>query len=87
MLFGPRWVPATSSCSEATATISPTGDSSLPAVERTSAGDAADRLDRVVVPVLVGHQQEVGVDVPDRRVVEAQAARGERARVACRTGR
>ncbi len=44
-------------------------------------GRAADRLDPVVVAVLVGHQQDVGLDVPDGRVVEAQAARRERAAV------
>lgn len=34
IVFGPRAVPATSSCSEAIATTSPTGESSVPAVER-----------------------------------------------------
>jgi hypothetical protein len=38
-LFGPRRVPAASSCSDATASTSPIGDSSVPAVERSTAGD------------------------------------------------
>ena len=39
IVFGPRCVPATSSCSDATATTSPTGDSKVPAVERITAGE------------------------------------------------
>ncbi len=38
IVFGPRSVPACSSCSEAIAMTSPIGDSSLPAVERRIAG-------------------------------------------------
>ena len=54
-------MPATGSCSEATATTSPTGDSNVPAVERITTGIAADHLDPVVVAVLVGDEQQVGV--------------------------
>jgi hypothetical protein len=39
IVFGPRCVPAASSCSEAIATTSPSGDSSVPAVERSTAGE------------------------------------------------
>jgi hypothetical protein len=39
IVFGPRRVPAKSSCSDATATISPSGDSKVPAVERRTRGD------------------------------------------------
>ncbi len=40
-------------------------------------GVAADRLDAVVVHVLVGHEQQIGLDALDRRVVELHpAARG-----------
>ena len=38
IVFAPFAVPATSSCSDATATTSPTGDSCVPAVDRISAG-------------------------------------------------
>ncbi len=38
IVFGPRSVPATSSCSEAIATTLPTGDSCVPACERTRVG-------------------------------------------------
>ena len=38
IVLGPRWVPATSSCSEATPITSPIGDSCVPAVERRIAG-------------------------------------------------
>ena len=41
IVFGPRWVPAAGSCSEAIATTSPTGDSKRPAVERITAGSPA----------------------------------------------
>ena len=40
---------------------SPIGDSCVPAVERSTAGVAADRLDAVVVAVLVGDEQQVGL--------------------------
>jgi hypothetical protein len=39
IVFGPRFVPATSSCSEATAITSPTGESNVPAVERRIGGE------------------------------------------------
>jgi hypothetical protein len=41
IVFGPRTVPACSSCSEATASTSPSGDSRRPAVERRIGGSPA----------------------------------------------
>ena len=39
MMFDPRFVPATSSCSEAIASTWPIGDSNVPALERNVVGD------------------------------------------------
>ncbi len=46
----------------------------MPAVERRTGGIAVDRIDAVVIRVLVRDEQEVGMDVVDRRIVEAQPA-------------
>ena len=62
------------SCSEAIATTSPIGDSSRPAVERSTAGSPEIDLDAVVVEVLVGDQQQVDPGRLDRRVVELHTA-------------
>jgi hypothetical protein len=69
-VLAPRSVPATSSCSEATPSTSPIGDSRRPAVERS----VTVRLDAVVVEVLVGDEQQVGLDAGDRGVVPTHAA-------------
>ena len=72
-LLAPRSVPATSSCSAATPSTSPIGDSRRPAVERTVTGVATDGIDTVAVDVLVGNEREVGLIAVDRGAVRAQA--------------
>ncbi len=54
--------------------ISPIGDSSLPGGRAQDRGVAADRIDAVVIHVLVRHQQQIRLDALDRRVVELHAA-------------
>jgi hypothetical protein len=38
---------------------------------------AADGIDRVVIAVLVGHEQQLGLDAGDRRIVPADATASE----------
>ena len=67
IVFGPRSVPATSSCSEAIATTSPIGDSSRPAVERIVAGSPPIASAALWSTMLVRDQQQIGGHVLDRR--------------------
>ena len=58
-MFGPRSVPATSSCSEAIAEHLADRRLEAPGRRADDCRLAADRVDAVVVDVLVGDEQEV----------------------------
>ncbi len=88
IVFGPRAVPAASSCSEATATTGAHGRLQRARGRAQHDRLAAHHLDDVVVAVLVGDQQQIGLEALDRRVVPLQAAAlGERRHVAERIDR
>src|SRR5512133_674609 len=81
-VFGPRAVPATSSCSEAIATTSPSGESNRPAVERRTTGEPPTTSTPLWSPCSCVTSTRSAVTPSIGRVLELDTARRRAAHVA-----
>ena len=69
-MFGPRWVPALGSCSEAIPEDLAEWGGERPGSGHDHVRVAADHVGRVVVHVLVSHEDDIRLDALQARVVE-----------------